>query len=540
MSQHLREPEGPRGAEDPTSLPMFDDDDPFHDSAPSPAPPSRAGRTRSTFSLSAQVMGTVGDSERTDDASVIELRSHRSTPAATPLATAPAGTIDWALVAALRTQASEQLSARLQQDRAVPDERAEQELGRAIIVELLDAAAAEDLSQGQQPADEAARSAMAQAVFDALFRHGRLQPLVDDETVENVMIIGFDRVFVERYDGSLEQVGPVADSDAELQEFIAFLGARTSGRPFSPAHPRLHLKLEGGARLAAAAWNMSRPSVVIRRHRLQRVTLEDLVDNGSLSQTAAGFLQACVLAGKSIVVSGAQGAGKTTMVRALAGCIPTHERIGTIETEYELFLNEMPDRHPIVFDWEARPGSGERGPDGRMAGEITVDDCLYDSFRFNLDRVIVGEVRGLEILAMLKAMQSGTGSISTTHASSARAAVRKLVTCALEKGPQISREHVLDSLGEALDVVVHVDAQAARQPDGATRKHRWVKEIAMITPGERETGFAAETVFRTPRHGARLAVPAHLPATEELLEELTAHGFDLARFAAETPPEHQG
>ena len=120
-------------------------------------------------------------------------------------------------------------------------------------------------------------------------------------------------------------------------------------------------------------------------------------------------------------MAGAQGAGKTTLVRALCAEIPKHEAIGTFETEYELHLHELRDQHPIVFAWEARPGSGERGPDGRQAGEFTLSEALFDSFRFNLSRQIVGEVRGHEILAMLKAMESGAGSISTTHAPRRRA-----------------------------------------------------------------------------------------------------------------------
>ncbi|MGB0191891.1 MAG: ATPase, T2SS/T4P/T4SS family, partial [Nocardioides sp.] len=169
-----------------------------------------------------------------------------------------------------------------------------------------------------------------------------------------------------------------------------------------------------------------RPSVVIRRHRLMEITLDDLVERQMLTPVAASFLRAAVRARKSIVVSGSQGAGKTTLVRALCAEIDPLEAIGTFETEYELHLHEL-GRHRIVHPWEARPGSGERGLDGRMAGEFTLDDAMVDSFRFNLARQIVGEVRGKEVWAMIKAMESGTGSISTTHASDAVAAIRKLV-----------------------------------------------------------------------------------------------------------------
>src|SRR5690606_6388024 len=129
----------------------------------------------------------------------------------------------------------------------------------------------------------------------------------------------------------------------------------------------------------AAAWVTPRPSVVIRRHRLMEITLDDLVARQMLTPVAASFLRAAVRARKSIVVSGSQGAGKTTLVRALCAEFHPKAALGTFETEYELHLHGLPDRHRIVHPWEARPGSGERGPDGRAAGEFTLDDALVDS-----------------------------------------------------------------------------------------------------------------------------------------------------------------
>ncbi len=156
-------------------------------------------------------------------------------------------------------------------------------------------------------------------MFDALFGLGRLQPLVDDPSVENITILGFDEVWLEHGDGRLERGPSVADSDQDLIDFLVFLGSRSevNARQFSEANPRLHLRLDGGARLAATAWVTPRPSVVVRRHRMRDVTLSDLVAKGSLSEVAASFLAAAVRARKSIVVAGPQGAGKTTMVRAL-------------------------------------------------------------------------------------------------------------------------------------------------------------------------------------------------------------------------------
>ena len=242
-----------------------------------------------------------------------------------------------------------------------------------------------------------------------------------------------------------------------------------------------------------------------------------------MTPVAASFLRAAVRARRSIVVAGAQGAGKTTLVRALCAEIDSLEAIGTFETEYELHLHEL-GRHKIVHAWEARPGSGERGPDGRQAGEFTLDEALVDSFRFNLSRQIVGEVRGKEIWAMIKAMESGTGSISTTHAADALAAVRKLVTCAMEAGPHVTQGLATSKLAATVDLVVQLSIETTRHGDEAHR-HRRVAEIVALAPGEKEVGYATTHVFRADATGA--AMPDILP---DDYRSLAAHGFDLAGY----------
>ena len=406
--------------------------------------------------------------------------------------------VDWSLVGALRAQASEQLS---------------------------QAVAAERVNAGDPAWTLAEQGGLARAVFDSLFRLGRLQPLVDDDRVENIIIAGHDHVMLELIDGSLIDGPPVADSDEELIDFLVFLASRSevNARGFSEAQPRLHLRLDGGARLAAAAWVTPRPSVVIRRHRLMQVTLDDLVARDMLTPVAASFLRAAVRARKSIVVAGSQGSGKTTLVRALCAEIDPMEAIGTFETEYELHLHEL-DRHKIVHAWEARPGSGERGADGRQAGEFTLDEALVDSFRFNLSRQIVGEVRGREIWAMIKAMESGTGSISTTHAADAVAAVRKLVTCAMEAGPHITQALATGKLAATVDVIVQLAMETTTSSDRARRRRR-VAEIIALTPGERETGYATTHVFAP--NSAGVATPAVLP---DEYRKLASHGFDLSGY----------
>ncbi len=442
--------------------------------------------------------------------------------------------LDWALVNAFRAQASRQLTEALAGETLSSAQQ--RELGRAIILELLDASAEQEMTAGRLLWTPQQQQQMAEAVFDALFGLGRLQPLVDDDRVENIMITGYDRVILEDSDGQLRQGPPVAESDEELLEFLAFLASRSeaNARSFSESQPRLHLRLDGGARLAATAWVTPRPAVVIRRHRLVDVTLTDLVERGTMSPTAASFLAAAVRARKSIVVSGPQSAGKTTLVRALCAEIPPWERIGTFETEYELFLHEMPGRHETVIAYEARPGTGEVGLDGRQAGEITLDSLLVDSFRFNLARQIVGEVRGREILAMIKAMQSGSGSISTTHAGSATGAIRKLITCAMEAGPHITEAYAQRAVAEDIDVIVqlHMDTHPASSTNGTSRatpvRNRWVSDIITVHPGE--NGPAHTLVFTTDPATPGYARARTLP---DEYRQLQQYGFDGGAYARE-------
>jgi type IV secretory pathway ATPase VirB11/archaellum biosynthesis ATPase len=324
----------------------------------------------------------------------------------------------------------------------------------------------------------------------------------------------------------------VADSEDELRDFLADLGARQN-RPFTEARPSLHLRLPGGARLAAASWVTATTSVVIRRHRLVQVSMDDMVHRRqACGPVLANFVAACVRAGKSLVVSGIQGSGKTTWVRALCSEIPPHEMIGTFETEFELHLHEMPDRHPIVHAWEHRPGSGEVGVDGRQAGLFSLEEAIHDSFRFALDRQIVGEVRGPEVWPMLKAMESGPGSISTTHARSAEHTVEKLVSCAMETGPQVTRELAISKLAASIDIVMHLHAEIVEEPDGTQRKRRWVEEVLVIEPSpDAVMGYSATSVFRPGPDGVAVASGE---VSDRLCHDLIRHGFDLDAYNAES------
>lgn len=506
---------------DPLDLPLF------------ASAATRQGRVRSSFvfpdlhaAASTAAGAAPGGGQARPPLAVVP--SARTAPARPRRA--PAGPpVDWSLVAVLRSEVSQRLSDAMGEQ--VWDRAEQERQGWLVIRRVLDEDTATSLARDGQVRSLAEQEALVRAVFDAVFRLGRLQPLVDDERVENIVITGADRVVVEYADGTFARVAPVADTDEELAEFLAFLAARSEDpRSFSTADPALHLTLEDGSRLAADR-DTARISAVIRRHRIRQVTLADLVSWGSLSPVAASFLRAAVRARKSIVISGSQGAGKTTFLRALCAEIDPWESVGTFETERELFLHEMPDQHYIVHAWQARPGSGERGADGRAAGARSIADQVVDSFRFYLGRQIQGEIRGPEVWSMIKLMESGSGSISTTHAANARAAMRKLVTCAMEAGPSISQELAAAKLADTVDVVVHLACDIVRNPTGGSggRKNRYVEEILEVTPGERDRGIATQPIFR--RVPGRCAVANLIP--DSLIEDLLEHGFDLAGFERE-------
>ena len=491
---------------------------------------AKPGRVRSTFRLADHgASGPVPVPEPGVRVSLV--RAAEPPTLLKAAARRPASGIDWAEVARLRGEASAALTDSLGEQPGMS--RAEQEgLGRAIIARLLDGEDAATVAERGQARTLVERQVLAGAVFDSLFRLGRLQPLLDDPAVENVLITGHDRVVVERADGSLVDADPVADSDEELLDFLSFVAGRADNpRPFSPSQPSLHLRLEDGSRLAAAQ-DTARPSVVIRRHRVRRVTLADLVDWRTVSPVMASFLAAAVKARRSMVVSGGQGDGKTTLVRALCAEIDPWEAIGTFETEHELFLHELPEQHRIVHAWEERPGSGERTAAGRSAGERRAPEQVTDSFRFTLSRQILGEIRGPEVWSMIKLMESGAGSLSTTHSADAYATMRKLITCAMEAGPQVTMELAAAKLADTIDFIVHLKCRIVRpsSPGGVPRKIRHVAEILAVEPGEDNRRYSLTSIFRAVPGGCGVA---DTPPPGRLFDQLVEHGFDYQSFLAE-------
>lgn len=413
--------------------------------------------------------------------------------------------LDWAQVRSLRGAAAKLLAEALR-DRSAVDAAEERALGTQIVADLVRNQAAADNAAGQRT-DRVMLTRLGEAVLDALFGLGRLQPLVDNPQLENIEIYGCDHTVLVWADGNCTFGPPIADSDEELIEELAFLATRgeASQRTFSPASPLLNLRLDGGARLAAYAWVSRRPTAVIRLHRLVRVSLADLVGLGMMSPEVHDVLARAMRRRLTIVVAGAMGAGKTTLLRALAGEIDPWEAVGTIETEFELHLDQQRDRYHRIHAVEMRPGHGERLADGTIAGEVTVAELTYNSWRWNLDRVILGEVRGPEVLEMFNIMGGGGGGLCTVHAKDAHGAIQRMVTLAMRAGPQISADYAQREVGQHVDLIVHVGS--ARTKAG---RHRFVSQILFVE--HTGDGLATTVLYQAgPDRVARLRhMPQHL------------------------------
>jgi pilus assembly protein CpaF len=434
--------------------------------------------------------------------------------------------VDWGLVKTFRGKVSARLSPRSNADdqddqpEPLPTSPADQRArGEEIIVQVLREYSREAMA-GRGPVWSAAvERKYRKAVFDSIFGAGRLQPLLDDLDAENIEMDGYDKVRVVYSGGHRVNVAPVADSNDELLEMIRLIAtnAESGARPFSYPHPTVTMLLGSRHRLHAIAYNLSpRPQVTIRQHKHIDVTLETMVKLGMLTDEVAEFLAHAVQAHKSIVIAGAQGSGKTTMLRALADAIPKHERIGTIETAFELLLHELQDQYPNVAAMQARAGGGEAGD----AGSKTVPDLLVEAFTMNLDRIIVGEVKQeMELISMLHAMTASNGSLSTVHAKSGRHALSRLVSLATDRGDgHTAASH---RVADNIDLIVFC-AQVDNRRTGGTIQRR-VTEVHQLLRGEADHPAITRELYMAPD----AATPALLvaPPTEEMRRDLEHIGY---------------
>ena len=345
-----------------------------------------------------------------------------------------------------------------------------------FIMEALDTIAAERARAFLPPIDRSEESFITDEVLATLFGLGAIERLLADDSVENVNINGCDTVWVHHAGGIKRRAEPVAGSDDELVALIRKAAARLgrNERRFDLANPFLDLQLPDGSRLNAVMAVSERPAVSIRRHRHERVTLDDLCKLDTLDETLRVFLHAAVQARKSIIICGGTNAGKTTLLRALLNACDPDERLITIEDRLELSLTADPDRHRDVIEMETRTANIEG------SGGITMQQLVRNALAMSPDRLVVGEVRGPEVVDMLAALSTGNdGSMCTIHANSSQAAFSKIATYALRSAEHIPVEATYRMIAESINLVVHV----RRGRDGRRRVGS-VREVTGSSMGE--------------------------------------------------------
>ena len=308
---------------------------------------------------------------------------------------------------------------------------------------------------------EERQSVLQEAKADAL-GYGLLQPLLDDDSITEIMVNGPKEIYVERL-GLLELLRAGFENEAHLARIIERMVSNV-GRRIDGASPMVNARLPHGHRLNAviAPLAVDGPALTIRKFARTPYTVQDLINNGTFTPQCIGFLKACVEARINIVISGATGSGKTTLLNVASSFIPRGERIVTIEDTAELQLKQA-----HVVRLEARP------PDVDEKGEITIRQLLFNALRMRPDRIIVGEARGAEALDMLQAMNTGhDGSLTTVHSNTPRDTLRRIELMTLTAGLEISSRAIREMIAAAIELVVHVD----RLRDGS-RKIVQVTEI---------------------------------------------------------------
>lgn len=454
--------------------------------------------------------------EPVDDPFAVELREQPKD--SHDLSVSDLADVDWAQVRTLRLRVSERLMK--SRDDAATRRLERDEHGQlawdAIRTEI-STLQIERARSGLDPLTLPEAEALGHATMDSIFGLGRLERYMHTDGLEDISVRGHDNVTLVYNDGRIEAGPPVADSDEDLLEDLQHIAATAAEgeRPFSAARPSLDLSIgKEGHRLSASGWFVPRPAVTIRRQGFTDSDLSRLIELGAIDTTLAEFLSAAIKAGKSIVVAGLPSAGKTTMIRSLLHELDPNVAIATIETEYELALHNTPDRHRNVWAGQYRPG----GEDG--AGEVTLIHLIEKSLRQSVDRIVVGEVRGQEILAMFEAMQAGKGSVSTIHATSARDAIERIVTCAI-KMPPSTEAFAYRQIAASIDIILHIKVLDERGIGG--KKLRFVDGVITTFPQSDAPNGVGITDLFTPGADGRAIPTGNLPSW---IDDLVLTGYD--------------
>jgi len=361
------------------------------------------------------------------------------------------------------------------------------------------------------------RKKITREIVDEALGLGPLQDLIRDPSITEIMVNNKDQVYIERM-GKIELTSKKFTSDDQVRIVIERILAPL-GRRIDESVPYVDARLPDGSRVNAVIppLALTGPNLTIRKFARQRFTMNDLVTRlGSIDKDMTAFLEAAVVARKNVLVSGGTGSGKTTFLNILSHYIPDKERIVTIEDSAELKLNKA---HWLRL--ESRP------PNIEGKGEITIRDLFRNSLRMRPDRIIVGEVRGKEVLDMLQAMNTGhDGSMSTVHANSTHDVLIRLDSMILMSGVELPIRAIREMISSAIHLIVHV----ARMSDGS----RKVIQIAEVCGMLDETHVNIQDVFVHRQTGVATggAVEGYFTALGYIptfYEEMVAQGLKLPR-----------
>lgn len=311
-----------------------------------------------------------------------------------------------------------------------------------------------------------AEAELSRSVVNRIIGLGPLEPLLEDPSINEIMVNDSKNVFVERQ-GVIERVEVLFRDDAHLRHVIDRIVAPI-GRRIDESSPLVDARLPDGSRVNAIIPPLAigGPAITIRKFSRDPFTLDRLLELGTLNQEMATFLESCVSGRVSLIISGGTGSGKTSTLNALGLCIPEGERLITIEDAAELQL-----RHPHLISLESRP------PNIEGVGEIPIRTLVRNALRMRPDRIIVGEVRGGEAFDMLQAMNTGhRGSLTTLHANSPSDALIRLESMVLMAGFDMPISAIRRMIGGAVEVIVQQD----RLEDG----RRVMTAITELTAGD--------------------------------------------------------
>jgi pilus assembly protein CpaF len=372
----------------------------------------------------------------------------------------------------------------------------------------------EELSKQNQALNNQERKALVSDVLDELLGLGPIEPLLKDPTITDILINGYSKVFVERY-GVLEPTNVRFKDDRHLLRIIQKI-VSAIGRRIDESAPLVDARLADGSRVNAIIPPLAidGASMSIRKFARVPISMERLIDIGSVPAQVAEVLKAVVKARRNVLISGGTGSGKTTMLNAMSAFVENRERIVTIEDSAELQLQQ---EHVVRL--ETRP----RNIEGK--GEITQRDLVKNSLRMRPDRIIVGEVRAGEAFDMLQAMNTGhDGSMTTVHANTARDALSRVEQMIGMSGIDIPARAARAQISSAINVVI----QVGRLSDG----RRKLLSLSELTGMEGEVVTMQEIFrFRQTGVGADGQVLGKFEATgirPKFIEQVMAHGVTLS------------